>query len=179
MFLPMKIKMADRSHRHSTAPDRKYLFALDMMYHAVYWSLFFVSIVQWSPPTLSPAFVLVQSFHAMALLYHTYVIWAFVRWIKLTLPIVQQVSALPDDGVGQLLSPAMSRLLFSLLEAQGGNAPLLRLLERVLRLQERVRNLAIIIDNEPLQVGDAAAAAGPVEGQQQQLLFMTLRPNPR
>lgn len=158
------------THRHSTAPDRKYLFALDMMYHAVYWSLFFVSIVQWSPPTLSPAFVLAQSFHAMALLYHTYVIWAFVRWIKLTLPIVQQVSALPDDGVGQLLSPAMSRLLFSLLEAQGGNAPLLRLLERVLRLQERVRNLAIIIDNEPLQVGDAAAAAGPVEGQQQQLL---------
>ncbi|KAL1418269.1 hypothetical protein MTO96_026048 [Rhipicephalus appendiculatus] len=160
------------THRHSAAPGRKYLFALDMVYHAVEWSLFFVSIVQWSPPTLSPALVLAQSFQAMALLYHTYVVWAFVRWIKLTRPIVQQVSALPEDGAGQLLSPAMSRLLLSLLEAQGGNAPLLRLLERVLRLQERVRNLALIIENQPLQVGDAAEAAGPVvavEGQQQLL----------
>lgn len=168
------------THRHSVAPGRKYLFALDMAYHAVEWSLFFVSIVLWSPPTLSPALLFAQSFQALALLYHTYVIWAFVRWIKLTLPIVQQASTLPENGAGALLSPAMSRLLLSLLEAQGGNAPLLRLLERVLRLQERVRNLALIIENQPLQVGDAAAAAAPVVAvESQQHLMNLLRPGRR
>ncbi|XP_075535205.1 uncharacterized protein LOC142570747 [Dermacentor variabilis] len=173
------------THRHSAAPGRKYVFAMDVAYHAFEWCLFFVSITQWPPPTLSPVLVLAQSFQALALLYHTYVIWTFVRWIKLTLPIVQQVSAQPEDGAGHLLSPAMSRLLMSLLEAQGGNVPLLRLLERVLRLQERVRNLAQILENQQLHVGDAGAAgaaAAPVvaaaaAGQQQ--LLNGLRAGPR
>lgn len=170
------------THRHSAAPGRKYVFAMDMAYHAFEWCLFFVNFYQWPPPTLSPVHVLAQSFQALTLLYHSYVIWTFVRWIKLTLPIVQLVSAQPEDGAGHLLSPAMSRLLLSLLEAQGGNVPLLRLLERVLRLQERVRNLAQILENQQLQVGDAGAAIVPVvaaaaAGQQQ--LLNVLRPGPR
>ncbi|XP_054931717.1 uncharacterized protein [Dermacentor andersoni] len=174
------------THRHSAAPGRKYVFAMDVAYHAFEWCLFFVSVTKWPPPPLSPVLVLAQSFQALALLYHTYVIWTFVRWIKLTLPIVQQVSAQPEDGAGHLLSPAMSRLLMSLLEAQGGNVPLLRLLERVLRLQERVRNLAQILENQQLHVGDAGAAgagvapvvAAAAAGQQQQLLNV-LRAGPR
>ncbi|XP_065299234.1 uncharacterized protein [Dermacentor albipictus] len=170
------------THRHFAAPGRKYVFAMDVAYHAFEWCLFFVSVTQWPPPTQSPVLVLAQSFQALALLYHTYVIWTFVRWIKLTLPIVQQVSAQPEDGAGHLLSPAMSRLLMSLLEAQGGNVPLLRLLERVLRLQERVRNLAQILENQQLYVGDAGAAAAPVvaaaaAGQQQ--LLNVLRAGPQ
>ncbi|CAN8003364.1 unnamed protein product, partial [Ixodes hexagonus] len=83
-----------------------------------------------------------HSLQGFSLFYHAYVLWTFFRWIKLTLPIVKTV---PYSGAGaergRFLSPAMSRLLLSLLEAQGGNMPVLRLFERVLRLQEQVRQL--------------------------------------
>lgn len=77
---------------------------------------------------------------------------SFFRWVRMTLPIVKTVPC----GSGRFLSPAMSRLLLFLLEAQGGNAPMLRLLERVLRLQEQVRQLA-----RALQRQEGAPVAPP------------------
>ncbi|EEC00195.1 hypothetical protein IscW_ISCW016249 [Ixodes scapularis] len=78
-----------------------------------------------------------HSLHGLSLLYHSYVLWSFFRWVRMTLPIVKTVPC----GSGRFLSPAMSRLLLFLLEAQGGNAPMLRLLERVLRLQEQPQQM--------------------------------------
>lgn len=154
------------THRHGAAPERKYLFALDVAYHAVEWSLAFACVTRPPTPPLSadPLPLLAHSCQALALLYHTYVLWTFLRWIKITLPIVQATESEPVAGGVRLLSPAMSRLLLSLLEAQGGNVPMLRLFERVVRLQERVRNLARILERQHFGVVEDAGAR---EGRQQ------------
>ncbi|XP_077511994.1 uncharacterized protein LOC144122895 [Amblyomma americanum] len=157
------------THRHGAAPERKHLFALDVAYHAVEWSLAFSCVTGPAMPPLRVdllPLLLAHSCQALALFYHTYVLWTFLRWIKITLPIVQTTEAArrnsePVAGGVRLLSPAMSRLLLSLLEAQGGNVPMLRLFQRVVRLQERVRNLARILERRQLGVaGDGGAPGG-------------------
>ncbi|XP_042142064.1 uncharacterized protein LOC8023157 [Ixodes scapularis] len=139
------------THRQGAGPDRKHLFLLDVVYHVIQFSVALLAVASRVPPADKMALAR-HSLHGLSLLYHSYVLWSFFRWVRMTLPIVKTVAC----GSGRFLSPAMSRLLLFLLEAQGGNAPMLRLLERVLRLQEQVRQLA-----RALQRQEGAPVAAP------------------
>ncbi|XP_064480004.1 uncharacterized protein LOC135393523 [Ornithodoros turicata] len=113
-------------HREDIILKRKHMFLLDVAYHT-----FQLGAMMRALPFVSPLAI-------ATLLYHTYILWIFFRWLRLTVPVVKSV--LGENG-GGALSPAMSRLILALLEAQGGEIPLLRAMERYLRLQEQVRNL--------------------------------------